>query len=56
MKKIYTVGSEEWKTETITSLTNLSKYLMGISKDMASYRLDCVIDQLNEYFKNNDEK
>jgi hypothetical protein len=56
MKTKHIIGSDEWKKEIICSLTDLKQYLLHISKDMKSYRLDCTIDELKQYFNENNEK
>ena len=56
MKTKHSVGSDEWKKEIISNLTDVKKYLLSMSKDMAAYRLDCTIDELKQYFNYKDEK
>ncbi len=56
MKTKHTVGSDEWKKEIISELTDFKQYLFSVSKDMKSYHLDCIIDELKEYFKQNERK
>jgi len=56
MKTKHIVGTEEWKEEMISFLTDVKNYLLSMSKDMISYRLDCTIDELKQYFNEKDEK
>jgi len=56
MKPKPMIGTDEWKQGVINDLTALKNNLLSMKKDMTAYRVECIIDELKEFFKQNEGK
>lgn len=56
MKPKPMIGTDEWKQGVINDLTALKNNLLSMKKDMTAYRVECIIEELKEYFKKNEGK
>jgi hypothetical protein len=56
MRRVYKIGTDDWKKQTISDLIEVKTYLLTMSRDMVSNKLDRVISELEEHFKKNEKE
>ena len=56
MRRVYKIGTDDWKKQTISDLIEIKTHLLTVSRDMASNKLDRIISELEEHFKKNEKE
>jgi len=52
MKNKYEIGTKQWQEYVIKSLNEISYALLKDGKDMRSYSVGVLKDEIEQYFKN----
>lgn len=52
MKHKYEIGTKQWQEYVIKSLNEISYALLKDGKDMRSYSVGVLKDEIEQYFKN----
>jgi len=52
MKNKYEIGTKQWQEYVIKSLNEISYALLKDGKDMRSYSVRVLKDEIEQYFKN----